>query len=304
MLMRSMFSVLGSFVLAIGVASAGCAVHDHDQDHETNACSELRAATDDDNAMPAEVRAYLAEHAWSDMHLDFHVARMWDVLGEDTQRWAEDQGISRWKLQEGQPTTGLEFLAMHRLMLTELREKFPQHAALFEGWMKPPTDLDDAAGPLPPQVGAFRPEMIAAIDRLHTRLDTFTSDDELALFLQTNRRPTADDPQARTPDRSAGLHNYVHNRWMDPDSPINVGDPALNLGNQVFWRIHGWVDSRWTAYREAKGLDDTTDEVYRKAMDDAQVWMDDVMARSEHTSHKGDDACEKVPDEVRNLFSE
>jgi len=297
----SMMSIVGSFVLSLGVSSAGCAAHEHE--HETNACSELAAATDDLNAMPDEIRAYLAEHKWSHMHLDFHIARMWDVLGEDTQQWAADQGIARWKLQEGQPTTGLEFLAMHRLMLTELREKFPEHADLFAGWSKPPTSLDDPTGPLPPEAGAFRPEMVSAIDRLHDRPGELGSDDDFALFLQTTRRPTETDPRGRSPDRSAGLHNYLHNRWMDENSPINVGDPSLNLQNKVFWRIHGWVDARWTAYREAKGLDDSSDAVYLGAMGEAQVWMDDVMERSAH-SHKVDDACETIPDEVRTIFSE
>lgn len=293
-------STIGSFLFAAVLAVTGCAA-DHD-DH-SNTCNQVLAATAQDDAMPDDVRAYLAEHGWSHMHLDFHVARMWDVLGPDTQAWAREQGIARWKLQEGQPTTGVEFLAMHRLMLEELRTKFPQHAALFAGWEKPPTARDAAS--LPPGAGAFRTEMIAAIDRLHDHdsLATFSSDDELALFLQTNRRPTADDPQGRTPDRSAGLHNYLHNRWMDPASPINVGDPSVNLQNKVFWQIHGWVDARWTAYRAAKGLDDATDAVYRKALEDAQVWMDDVMDRMHHTT-KEDDGCEVVPDEVRSIFSE
>lgn len=292
-------STIGSVLLAAVLAATGCAAHTPD-DHG-NTCNEVLAATDDPDAMPDEIRAYLAEHMWSRMHLDFHVARMWDVLGPDTQAWAREQGIARWKLQEGQPTTGLEFLAMHRLMIEELRAKFPQHAALFDGWEKPPTGRD--AESLPPNAGAFRPEMIAAIDRLHDGLATFESDDELALFLQTSRRPDLEG--GRDPDRSAGIHNYLHNRWMDPASPINVGDPSLNLQNRVFWNIHGWVDARWTAYRAAKGLDDETDAVYREAMADAQVWMDDVMARMEHANHgKQDDGCEVVPDEVRTIFSE
>jgi len=292
-------SIIGSLLFAVAINGAGCAAPAPDE--QSDVCNEVLAvaANDEADAMPNEIRAYLAEHGWSHMHLDFHVARMWDMLGEDTQAWAMEQGIERWKLQEGEPTTGVEFLAMHRLMITELREKFPEHAELFAGWEKPPTGLDEPS--LPAGTGTFRSEMVTAIDRLHDRLGEFASDDDFALFLQTNRRPTS---TGRSPDRSAGLHNYLHNRWQDPQSPINVGDPSLNLGNKVFWKIHGWVDARWTAYRAAKGLDDATDEVYRKAMDDAQVWMDDVMERSEHAGHKLDDGCQTVPDEVRTIFSE
>jgi len=295
-----LLSTIGGLGFAITLAaSAGCTEPVETQDQ---ACGEVRAAElADPNAMPAEIIAYLDEHHWSHMHLDFHVARMWDVLGADTQQWATDQGIERWKQQEGEAGTGLEFLAMHRLMLTELREKFPDQVALFAGWDAPPTELDDPAGPLPSTAGPFRADMRVAIDRLQNRIGEFASDDDMALYLQTTRRPTAGNPRGTSTERGAGIHNYVHGRWTERDSPINVGDPALNLGNRIFWRIHGWVDARWTAYRMAKGLDDATDPAYLQATADAQAWMEDVMQHADH-ANKVDDGCEHVPDEVRDLF--
>ena len=261
------------------------------------------AEATDPNAMPADIATYLADHNWSYMHLDFHVARMWDGLGEGGRDWATDQGISRWKQQEGEAGTGLEFLAMHRLMIEELRLVFPHHQALFDGWTTPPTDNDDPAGPVPPGTAAFSAAMREAIERIESGQATFASDDDFALYLQTTRRPTADDPRGRSPDRTAGIHNYLHNRYTDDNSPINVGDPATNLGNQVFWKIHGWVDAQWTAYRRAKGLDDKTDMVYVKALAAAETWMKEVHSRA-HAASKTDDACETVPDEIRNLFAD
>ena len=298
----SLVSMIGGLVFAIaGAASSGCAEAPVDQQQ---ACNGLEAAITDPNAMPEDLMAYLDEHHWSHMHLDFHVARMWDILGADSQQWAADQGIARWKQQEGEVGTGIEFLAMHRLMLAELRAQFPQHVALFDGWTSPPTEAADPAGPVSPTTAPFSQAMRDGIDRLTSKLDTFASDDEMALYLQTTRRPTADNPRGRSSERGAGLHNYLHNRYNDESSPINVGDPALNLKNQIFWRIHGWVDARWTAYRTAKGLDDATDPAYLKAMADAKVWMDDVMQHTAHMGDKTDDGCETVPDEVRNLFDD
>jgi hypothetical protein len=255
--------------------------------------------------MPQDVVDYLTKNHWGHMHLDFHVGRLWDTLAPSTQHWAADQGISRARLQEGEKTTGLEFLAMHRLMLDDLRNRFPEQADLFAGWQTVPTDPRDPSDPLPHgSVTSFDADMTSALDRLERDVAGFASDDDFALFLQTKRRPTADDPRAVTDDASAGIHNYLHVRFTDRTSSVNVGDPAVNLSNRVFWRIHGWIDARWTAYRKAKGLDDATDPVYLKAMSDAQAWMDDVMARA-MADGKSDDGCmEPAPDEVKNLFSE
>lgn len=286
------------FACVIAAVVSGCAAEEPVQhDHS---CHGLQAPVEADPlSMPQDVVAYLATHHHNHMHLDFHVARMWDRFDADTKKWATDEGISRWRLQEGAPTTGLEFLAMHRLMIDELRKEFPQYEALFAGWDKPPTDPRDPANPLPNgATDAFDPDMLAAIDKLQNDLSGFASDDDFALFLQTKSRPSG-----TVADRSAGMHNYLHNRFADDKSPITVGDPSVNLNNQVFWRIHGWVDSRWTAYRKAKGLDDT-DPTYQAAMSAAQTWMDDAMARS--AAHgKTDDGCEEpVPDEVKSLFAQ
>ncbi len=298
-----MLAISRNTILALVATTlaAGCAAEPEDtQDH---ACHAIRAAeAADPNAMPDEIIAYLAKNHWSHMHLDFHLARMWDVLGGETQQWAADQGIERAPLQEGEPTTGLEFLAMHRLMIDELRTMFPQYADLFAGWKTPPTDPRDAETPLPGDATTpFDPSMLTAIDRIENA--EFASDDDFALFLQTRRRPTATNPRALSTDRSAGMHNYLHNRFADDASPITVGDPSVNLQNRVFWRIHGWVDAKWTAYRKAKGLDDRTDEVYVKALGDARVWMESSMDRA-MASGKEDDGCSEPPTEVKHLFDE
>lgn len=284
------------FILVAALASAcadGSAHHD--------ACRVAPLGADDPNAMPREIIAHLAEHHHNHMHLDFHVARMWDRLGAETQAWATDQGISRWKLQEGMRTTGLEFLAMHRVMLEELRAEFPEHAELFAGWDRPPTDPDDADNPVPAK-DAFDPDMLDAIDRVEA--GQFASDDDFALFLQTKARPTKRSPNRRSPDPSAGIHNYLHNRFADDTSEITVGDPSVNLNNRIFWRIHGWVDAKWTAYRQAKGLDDATDEIYLRATSDAKAWMDDAMTRGAMHEGKADGCTAPVPEEVHSIFAE
>lgn len=49
------------------------------------------------------------------------------------------------------------------------------------------------------------------------------------------------------------------------NSPINLGNPTVNIFNQRFWNLHGWIDHVWGAFK-AKGLSDT-DAAYQKMID-------------------------------------
>jgi len=44
-----------------------------------------------------------------------------------------------------------------------------------------------------------------------------------------------------------------------------MGDPSVNIENSQFWRLHGWIDARWTAFRAAKGLSDA-DPAFQQAL--------------------------------------
>ena len=92
---------------------------------------------------------------------------------------------------------------------------------------------------------------------VETRHDDFADEDGFALFLETNIRPTPTNPAERTPDARTALHNFLHNRWSDGTSPVNLGDPKVNLMNARFWRLHGWIDRLWTRFRQYHHLSDT-----------------------------------------------
>ncbi|HEX8466927.1 MAG TPA: hypothetical protein VF620_03880 [Allosphingosinicella sp.] len=131
-----------------------------------------------------------------------------------------------------------------------------------------------------------------------TRQRDFPDEDEYALFLETSLRPTPEDPTWRLPDGRTNLHNYLHNRWSDDSSPVNIVDPWLNLGNARFWRLHGWIDRLWTLYREAWGLDD--EPGYRALIDHHR----DMMARPPghgggHGHHDGLRGAEEMAGERR-----
>jgi hypothetical protein len=217
--------------------------------------------------LPGIIRTWIKDRNWGIHHLEWHASRQWDTLSPDLRAWAQQRGWQRAAPQEGAAGNGFQFLLMHRAMLETLREQFPKDTALFEGWTTPPTEPDDANDPVPAgQPHPFDPSMLQAIHKLQTDPGSFADDDSLGLYIQTSRRPTPTNPFAGSSDPTTGIHNYIHVRFSDPNSPVNIGDPSVNLENARFWRLHGWIDQRWTAFRQAKGLSDN-DPAFRHALD-------------------------------------
>jgi hypothetical protein len=185
-----------------------------------------------DVPLPFAIIQWMRDRQWGDHHLEWHTTRQWDRLSPAEQAEAASLGWQRASHQEGEATNGFEFLMMHRAMLQLLREEFPMQTALFDGWRAPPTDPVDPNDPVPagnPQ--PFRPEMAAAIARLSSDLPSFADDDALGLYIETRMRPVPGNPFATSSDSSTGIHNYLHNRFSDSTSPINMGDPSVNIEN-------------------------------------------------------------------------
>lgn len=215
----------------------------------------------------------MTSHGWGPMHLQWHTERRWDQLPPAAVEYAKRQGWARAARQEGDAGNGVEFLAMHRAMIELLAEADPSGRSALAGWTAPPTDPSDASDPLPNgAMTTFDPEMLKALDRIAHHLDSFASEDDLGLYIETSFRPAQDQPKMRAADRSAGVHNYLHQRFQDPTSPIDLGNPSTNLMNPRFWRLHGWIDRVWATYRTQKGLRDT-DATYQTLMRDAKAHM-------------------------------
>jgi hypothetical protein len=226
-----------------------------------------------DPIMPSSVRDWLDSQVWGLHHLQWHNERRWNILPDDARNWAINHGWTKAERQEGTPGNGLEFLAMHRVMLGRMRSEFPALSNLFQGWPTPPQNPHDPANPLPGhRSDPFSANMTAAIEKIETLSGTFADDDDFGLYIETRLRPTDANPRRESTDRSTGLHNYLHQRFSDPTSPVDMGQPNLNLYNQIFWRLHGWIDNQWTAFRTAKGLQ-ATDEAYITALKEAEDHM-------------------------------
>ena len=221
-----------------------------------------------DSLMPANVIDWMQVRNWGQHHIQWHAVRQWDLVDEATQQWMQSQGWQRADRQEGEPGNGFDFLVMHRAMIELLRETFPEYAALLAGWSTPPTDPTDPADPLPNGAQtAFDQRYAQAIQRIENPPDAFGTEDEWGLFVETPLQPAPGDPFHRSPDASAGIHNYIHSRFSDSSSPVDLGNPGINLGNQRFWKLHGWINAQWTAYRRVKNLSDQDPE-YRRMLQD------------------------------------
>ncbi len=266
----------------VGMAMGGCS---GSPDPTGNASS---AASTNPLAMPSAIVSFEQAGHWGTHHLEWHTERQWDLMDASDLAWAKKQGWKRADIQEGAPGNGFEFLVMHRAMLTILRAKFPTDVALFAGWTAPPTNPTDKDNTLPDgDKTAFDAEMLKSLDTIANHIDTFTSDDDFGLYVETNLRPVAGNPQATSSDPTTGLHNYIHNRFSDSSSSIDMGDPSKNLGNKIFWRLHGWIDARWSAVRAQNNLSDS-DPAFQAALKNAENMFAMTMGGTEGATASDD----------------
>jgi hypothetical protein len=222
-----------------------------------------------DISIPAPIVTWMQAREWGPHHLEWHLTRTWDVWharaaagdanAAQVVAFINAQGWSRASTQEGGPDNGLEFLAMHRAMIQLLKEAFPADAALFAGWSTPPQNPADADDPVPGGA-AFDADKAGGIAQIEGHPELFPTENGYGVFIQTMLRWSAANPLGQTTDTKSGVHNYLHRRWTDTSSTINLGDPEVNLFNTRFWKLHGWIDRAWGAYRLHHGLSDTSPE--------------------------------------------
>jgi hypothetical protein len=224
--------------------------------------------------MPAEVVTWMHSRDWGMHHVYWHATRQWDLLSQAEQQQLTAAEQTRADHQEGEAGNGWEFLVMHRAMIRLLRQQFSNYSQLFAGWPTPPTDPNSGSDPVPDngEPKTFDPNKIQAINTLQTSVGRFASDDECGLFTETALRPTPGNPSHRSSDKQTGIHNYLHNRFTDSASPVDMGNPQVNIENQRFWRLHGWIDNRWSAFRTAKNLSET-ESTYVAALAAAEEHM-------------------------------
>jgi len=254
----------------IGALAAGCSPPEEGDDVtcEGDKCDGATGegwSSSTKHIVPKQVYEYLQKYQWGDYHLVFHMSRRFFIAGDNTRRWLESLSEKYADLQEGDPGSGIEFLAMHRAMIEHLREKFGDVALpesiqdgdgfktmgeVLDGWNtdeKMIAQIQAHGG----NVEAFRTAAAKLRDTA-----SFASEDEFGLFLQTSLRLSRMVDETNTEKRfydrdstsGAGIHNSLHGTFAEAGSPIDVGDPGKNLGNVMFWGIHGYIEAAWKNY--------------------------------------------------------
>lgn len=228
-----------------------------------------------DIRIPVEMIDWMNTQNWGNHHLEYHIVKRYDIFqfranqGDlnsiNVMQFIQANNWNRASIQEGADYDGLQFLTMHRAMIQMLTKEFPQHADLLTGWASPPTDPNDPTDPVL-NGSPFDAEKLKGVQLIESSPNFFDSEDHFGLFIQTTLRPTSSNPLNVRSDMRYGIHNYFHGRWTDHNSPINLGDPSVNIYNRRFWKLHGWIDEQWTKYRRAKGLSDN-DRDYKQMIE-------------------------------------
>ena len=138
---------------------------------------------------------------------------------------------------------------MHRHMMQALRQAFPQHTELFEGFPTFPFDAKDVpervARPLGHRLVAQSirtpPTMLEDIEN---KLTQFPTEGDLGKFIQCGGMANG----------ASSIHGALHFKWVVNESPHSLGKQTVNIDNYMFWKLHGWIDQIWERYRVAKGL--------------------------------------------------
>jgi hypothetical protein len=227
-----------------------------------------------ESGMPMDFRAYVRKNRMGFMHDKWHSEHTWEhrsVLPGSMERW-KCNGFKRHPRQMGDPGSGLDFLAMHRLMVQDARAKFPQYAAALAGWDEVPTSVFDGSNPVPKFLKVpFDLFMLRKLNRLSDKnLADFQSEDELGQYLWN------DLSKFPAPAEFRAIHFYIHLRFTDPfDDQTNLARETQNMENKYFWRLHGWIDNLWAKYRAMKRLNDR-DPQYQALLSEAHAEMPHV----------------------------
>jgi hypothetical protein len=145
---------------------------------------------------------------------------------------------------------GYEFLVMHRHMMIGLRQAFPSHKQLFEGFPHFPFAAEDVPEQWRSRFGTGWTQQILdtanTLEHIEDNLAQFPTEGDLGKYIQCGGMSNG----------ASSIHGALHFKWVVNESPNSLGKQPVNIGNFMFWKLHGWIDQVWERYRTAKGLTD------------------------------------------------
>ena len=150
------------------------------------------------------------------------------------------------------PDDGYQFLVMHRHMIIALKQAFPEHKELFEGFPHFPFQASEVPEEWRDRWGSGWSQSVrntaTVLEDIENRLSQFPSEGSLGQYIQCGGMGSL-----------TNIHGALHFKWVVNESPYSLGKQTVNIDNYMFWKLHGWIDGIWERYRVAKGIapDDT-----------------------------------------------
>lgn len=217
--------------------------------------------------LPTDIVTMLATRDMREHHDNWHLVRRPDLLRRESAQRRAQLRSRGWiaPRAQGDSGSGIDFLYMHRKMIEQVNAELariadPQYPQI-EGWTHIPSDPVDPDWPVPDWPGApsffTEAKSEAALDQyLQLASERYTNEEWLATV-------TLDELGREI---ESGIHGWFHLRWSAPpwftgdpaqqiDDPANdfLGDPYSSHVNEVFWKLHGWIDDRITQWEVASG---------------------------------------------------
>jgi len=202
-----------------------------------------------DTTVPPQVLAWMTSHVWEEAHFQWHnIRRCKNGMVDRTRDGGLDPCTHTDLVPANQefsgPGDGLEFLAMHRHMIQSLRQLYPKHAALFDGFEHFPTKASDVPAEWQADWSAWPSNIATAGAKAddpasHLKETGFESEGAFGQWIQ---------------GMGSGLHGALHFKWVRTSNQDHgLGNQFVNIDNYMFWKMHGWIDTVWDRYRAAQG---------------------------------------------------
>jgi hypothetical protein len=223
--------------------------------------------------LPKEIKHYLGSKDMRMHHGLWHYVRVaWPVITPARQLELEKAGFKPPRLQE-QFLSGIDFLAMHRKMISEVHRQFSA-SAIPSGW-NPIPFRPDPEWPVPPTYDGIpepawkEPEATKHFEQEAHRFPTLPKGEEKSSLARHIYQSMSLDYLGRRIEN--GIHGWMHIHWSsDPWFKGNKGQdindirndwlasPYASHVNVHFWKIHGWINDRvddWARANEVKDVD-------------------------------------------------
>jgi hypothetical protein len=209
---------------------------------------------DIDLTVPQGVLDWMDERGWKPTHDAWHNIRR--CRGATSSEGSPTSSAVMCAHTELVPThqecadadNGYDFLVMHRHMMLALSQAFPTHADLFAGFPHFPFAATDVPPEWQSRFGSgWTKEIVNVAKKLEDiehHLSEFPTEGDLGKYIQCGLASSG----------ASSIHGAMHFKWVVSESPNSLGKQTANLGNHMFWKLHGWIDGIWERYRIAQGL--------------------------------------------------